>query len=370
MNNPAVWQFSLGAVHAAVWGGSLLVALVIFSRFVTLRAMSVATLAATLALVMLGAYVRLTNAGLGCPDWPGCYGKLSPTHAAEQIEAAQTAAPNGPVSLPKAWREMMHRYFASFVGVMILAIAIQALTNRRKRSGDPDDPRRAIGLPLAVVAVVVLQGLFGKWTVTLLLKPVIVTLHLLGGMALVALLAWLSARHLQLTGGQPSGLRGIRPIAAIGLITLAAQIALGGWVSTNYAALACMDFPTCHGAWKPATDFAHGFHFFRELGMTAEGESLSNEALNAIHWAHRVGALTTFLILTYVAYRARQLPGLRRFGGIVLALLFLQVTLGIINVTGGLPLPVAVAHNGVAALLLAALVMLNFATRSPSTFSR
>ena len=370
MSNTAVWQFSLGAVHAAMWGVSLLVALIFFSRFVTLRALSVATLAATLALVMLGAYVRLTNAGLGCPDWPGCYGKLSPTHAAEQIEAAQIASPNGPVSLPKAWREMIHRYFASFVGVMILAIAIHALTNRRKRSGDPDDPRRAIGLPIALVLVVVLQGLFGKWTVTLLLKPVIVTLHLLGGMALVALLAWLSARHLQLTGGLPSALRGIRPIAVIGLITLAAQIALGGWVSTNYAALACVDFPTCHGAWKPVTDFAHGFNFFRELGMTAEGESLSNEALNAIHWAHRVGALTTFLILTYVAYRARQLPALRRWGFIVLALLLLQVTLGIFNVTGSLPLPVAVAHNGVAALLLAALVMLNFATRSPSTFGR
>jgi len=370
MNNPAVWQFSLGALHAAMWGGSLLVALVVFSRYVTLRTLAVATLVATLALVMLGAYVRLTNAGLGCPDWPGCYGKLSPTHAAEQIEAAQTASPNGPVSLPKAWREMIHRYFASFVGVMILAIAIQALVNRRKRSGGPGDPGRAIGLPLALVLVVVLQGLFGKWTVTLLLKPVIVTLHLLGGMTLVALLAWLSARQLQLAGGAPSGLRRIRLLAAIGLIMLAVQIALGGWVSTNYAALACVDFPTCHGAWKPATDFAHGFHFFRELGMTAEGEPLSNEALNAIHWTHRVGALTTFLILAYVAYRARQVPALSRLGGMVIALLLLQVTLGIINVTGSLPLPVAVAHNGVAALLLAVLVMLNFATRSPSTFSR
>ena len=370
MNNPAIWQFSLDAVHAAMWAGSLLVALIIFSRLITLRALSVATLAATLALVMMGAYVRLTSAGLGCPDWPGCYGKLSPTHATEQIEAAQTAAPNGPVSVPKAWREMIHRYCASFVGVMILSIAIQALTSRRKRGEDLDDPRRAIGLPLALVMVVILQGLFGKWTVTLLLKPVIVTLHLLGGMALVAMLAWLSARQLQLTGGAPSGLRSLRPIAVIGLITLVAQISLGGWVSTNYAALACVDFPTCHGAWKPATDFAHGFHFFRELAMTAEGESLSNEALNAIHWAHRVGALATVLILTYVAFRARQLRALRGLGGIVLALLVVQVSLGVINVTGSLPLAVAVAHNGVAALLLTALVVLNFATRSPSTFGR
>ncbi len=370
MNNPAVWQFSLNALHATMWGGSLLVALIVFSRLVTLRTLAVATLLATLALVMLGAYVRLTNAGLGCPDWPGCYGKLSPTYAADQIQAAEMAAPDGPVSLPKAWREMAHRYCASFVGVMILAIAIQALNNRRKGPADADVQGRKIGLPLALVFIVVLQGLFGKWTVTLLLKPVIVTLHLLGGMMLVAFLAWLSARHLQLTGGQPSALRSIRPLAAIGLIVLGVQIALGGWVSTNYAALACVDFPTCHGTWKPGTDFVHGFHFFRELGMTAEGEPLSNDALNAIHWAHRIGALVTFLTLSYVAHRAMRLPALRSLGGALLVLLFVQVTLGIANVLGSLPLPVAVAHNGVAALLLAALVMLNFATRSPSPFDR
>ncbi len=353
-----------------MWGGSLLVALIVFSRFVTLRTLALATLLATLALVMLGAYVRLTNAGLGCPDWPGCYGKLSPTHAADQIQAAQMAAPDGPVSLPKAWREMVHRYFASFVGVMILAIGIQTLNNRRKRSAGPYDPAGKIGLPLALVLLVVLQGLFGKWTVTLLLKPVIVTLHLLGGMALVALLAWLSARHLRLTGGQPSALRCIRPLAAIALVVLSLQIALGGWVSTNYAALACVDFPTCHGSWKPATDFAHGFHFLRELGMTADGEPLSNEALNAIHWAHRIGALVTFLTLAIVACCAMRRPALRKLGGLLLVLLFVQIALGIANVLGSLPLPVAIAHNGVAALLLAALVMLNFATRSPSPSGR
>ncbi len=370
MNNPAVWQFSLGALHAAMWGASLLVALIVFSRFVSLRTLAMATLLATLVLVMLGAYVRLTHAGLGCPDWPGCYGKLSPNQAADQIQAAEMAAPEGPVSLPKAWREMVHRYLASFVGTMILAIALQALNHRRKRSANLDDPVRTIGLPLALVVLVVLQGLFGKWTVTLLLKPVIVTLHLLGGMALIALLAWLNARYLQLTGGQASTLRGMRPLAAIALIVLCLQIALGGWVSTNHAALACVDFPTCHGTWKPATDFAHGFHFFRELGMTVDGAPLSNDALNAIHWAHRIGALVTFLTLTYAAYRTMRFPALRRMGGVVLVLLLIQVTLGIVNVLGNLPLPVAVAHNGVAALLLIFLVMLNFATRSPSPFSR
>ena len=153
MSNPAIWQFSLNALHAVMWGGSLLVALIVFTRFVTLRTLAVATLLATVALVMLGAYVRLTSAGLGCPDWPGCYGKLSPTHAADRIQAAEMAAPDGPVSVPKAWREMVHRYFASFVGVMILAIAIQALNNRRKRPADPADPARKIGLPLALVAL-------------------------------------------------------------------------------------------------------------------------------------------------------------------------------------------------------------------------
>lgn len=220
------------------------------------------------------------------------------------------------------------------------------------------------------MVVVVLQGLFGKWTVTLRLKPVVVTLQLLGGITSVALLAWLSARYLQLTGGQPSALRSVLPLAAIALIVLGLQIALGGGVSTNYAALACVDFPTCHGTWKPTTDFAHGFHFLRELGMTAEGEPLSDATLNAIHWAHRIGALVTFLTVTYVAYRAMRLPALRSLGGVVLVLLFVQVTLGIANVLGSPPQPVAVAHNGVAALLLAALLMLDFVTRSPSSFGR
>ncbi|MEO8156273.1 MAG: COX15/CtaA family protein [Betaproteobacteria bacterium] len=370
MDNPAIWQFSLNALHAALWGGSLLFALIVFSRYVSLRKLAVGTLLLTLALVMLGAYVRLTDAGLGCPDWPGCYGKLSPTQAVDQIKAAQVAAPDGPVSLPKAWREMAHRYLASFVGVMILAIAIRVVSNRRKRTADMDDPARKIGLPLALVALVVVQGLFGKWTVTLLLKPAIVTMHLLGGMALVALLAWMSARQLELTGGPPSTLRQMRPLAAIALLVLGLQIALGGWVSTNYAALACVDFPTCHGSWKPATDFAQGFHFLRELGMTADGEPLSNDALNAIHWAHRIGALVAFLTLGYVALRSMCLPALRALGRLVLVLLLAQIALGIANILGSLPLPVAVAHNGVAALLLGAVVMLNFMARSPSSSGR
>ncbi len=368
MQNAAVWQFSLNTLHAVAWGGSLLVALAVFARYFQLRTLVIATMVLTVGLVMLGAYVRLTDAGLGCPDWPGCYGRLSPTHAAAEIRAAEAVAPAGPVSLPKAWNEMLHRYFASFVGVMIMAIAWQTLRRRRRNNPAANDPSAQIGLPLAMVGLVLVQGLFGKWTVTLLLKPAIVTLHLLGGMALVGLLAWLTARHLGISGGPPTTLRAIRPWAVVGVIILGVQITLGGWVSTNYAGLACVDFPTCHGEWAPAMDFGHGFHFFRELGMTAAGESLSNQALDAIHWAHRVGALVTFAYLAILAYPAIRLRGLRRFGIAVLVLLLAQVTLGIANVLASLPLPLAVAHNGVAALLLATLVMLNFAVYSPSSF--
>ena len=187
-----IWQFSLEFLHALAWIGPLLIALVVCVRYVSFRKLVVATTVITLALVMLGAFVRLTNAGLGCPDWPGCYGKLSPSLAADQIEAAEAEAPAGPVSLPKAWKEMVHRYLASLVGVMILAIAWRAWRARpEERIGAI---RTRAGLPFAIVLLVVLQGLFGKWTVTLLLKPVIVTLHLLGGMALLALLTWLASR--------------------------------------------------------------------------------------------------------------------------------------------------------------------------------
>jgi len=346
----------------------LLVALAAFAYYLRPRTLVIATTVATLGLVMLGAYVRLTDAGLGCPDWPGCYGRLSPTHAAAEIHAAEAVAPAGPVSLPKAWNEMLHRYFASFVGVMIMAIAWQTWRRRRRIDPGADDPSARTGLPFAILGLVIVQGLFGKWTVTLLLKPAIVTLHLLGGMTLVALLAWLTARHLGISGGHASTLRGIRPWAILGVLILGVQIALGGWVSANYAALACVDFPTCHGGWAPTMDFGQGFHFFRELGMTAEGEALSNQALNAIHWAHRVGALVTFVYLVILAHSAMRLRGLRRFGIALLVLLLVQVTLGIANVLASLPLSSAVAHNGVAALLLAALVMLNFAAYSPSSF--
>jgi heme A synthase len=176
MNDP-IWQFSLQATHALIWGGTLGIAMLLCVRAVKLRTVVYATTILTLLLVTLGAYVRLTDAGLGCPDWPGCYGKLSPAHAEMEISDVHSVAPAGPVSQPKAWREMLHRYLASLVGAMVLAIVIQVFMKRRRVELDESDPGRAIGLPLALLGIVILQGLFGKWTVTLLLKPAVVTMH-------------------------------------------------------------------------------------------------------------------------------------------------------------------------------------------------
>ncbi len=363
MTNP-VWQFSLQGLHAVIWGGVLVAALFVCIRAVSFRKLVYATTLLTFVLVALGAYVRLTDAGLGCPDWPGCYGKLSPFHAETEIDDAQRLAPAGPVSATKAWNEMLHRYLASLVGVMIVAIVVQAFLNRRRSKSDPDDRERAIGLPLLLLAFVVMQGLFGKWTVTLLLKPAIVTLHLLGGMLILGMLAWLSARQLRLPGAsRPAEARLLRPWAVLAMLLVVGQIALGGWVSTNYAALACIDFPTCHGEWLPEMDFNHGFQLRRELGMTAQGEPLSNAALNAIHWTHRVGALVLAVYLGIIVFAAAKMTGLRRYAWALGSALVLQLGLGISNVLAMLPLTLAVAHNAGAALLLVMVVVLNFALR-------
>ncbi len=360
MTDP-IWQFSLQTVHALIWGGTLAAVLFVCIRTVNFRKLVYATTLLTFVLVALGAYVRLTDAGLGCPDWPGCYGKLSPFHAEAEIHDAQRLSPTGPVSATKAWNEMLHRYLASLVGAMIVAIVVQAFLSRRQSKPDPE---RAIGLPLLLLAFVLMQGLFGKWTVTLLLKPAIVTLHLLGGMLILGMLTWLSARQLRLPGARrPAEARMLRPWAVLAMLLVVGQIALGGWVSTNYAALACIDFPTCHGRWLPEMDFNHGFQLRRELGMTALGEPLSNAALNAIHWTHRVGALVLAVYLGIMVYAAAAMTGLRRYAWAVGGALVLQIGLGISNVLAMLPLTLAVAHNAGAALLLMMVVVLNFALR-------
>ena len=305
----------------------------------------------TLGVVVLGAYVRLSDAGLGCPDWPGCYGKLTPHHAAEYINEAYGAAPQGPVSMGKAWKEMVHRYLAATLGLLIIVIAGLAWRQRARLEQSP-------WLPTALVGVVVLQGLFGKWTVTMLLKPAIVTGHLIGGLTTLALLTWLSMRQSEwrpTNTVSPS----LRAAALFGFMLLACQIILGGWVSTNYAALACTDLPTCQGRWLPDMDFGHAFHLFRELGQTADGAMLPLPALSAIHWTHRLGAVVVVVYLIALGVLTMR-AGLRREGRLLHVLVALQFLLGLSNVWFGLPLAVAVAHNAGAALLVMLLVMINF----------
>lgn len=308
-----------------------------------------------LGIVLLGAYVRLNDAGLGCPDWPGCYGQVAVPQAAAELAQAQTRFPGKPVEARKAWLEMIHRYFATGLGLLIVALSVLAWRQRR--------PGRVPALPTALVGVVIFQGLLGMWTVTLLLKPVIVSLHLLGGLSTFALLAVMALRQFGIEQGPPVR-ADVRAFALLGLIALACQIALGAWTSTNYAALACPDFPLCQGSLQPTMDFGSAFHLVRELGHTADGELLSNSALTAIHYTHRAGALLVAALLLALGLTLLRQPGLQRFGGLLLAALAAQLTLGISIVLLQLPLPLAVMHNGGAAVLLLVLVAINTAVRT------
>jgi len=300
------------------------------------------------AVVVLGAYVRLSDAGLGCPDWPGCYGRLSPWHAGEQIAAAHAADPLGPVSHGKAWKEMLHRYLAGTLGALILGIAILAW--RRL------PPARRV-LPGALLALVVFQALLGMWTVTQQLKPMVVAAHLLGGMATLGMLAWLWLRE------RPASRHTGAPmlLARGALLLVLLQIALGGWVSANYAALACPDLPTCRGAWWPQADFAAGFSLQHPLG------GLSAEALTAIHLLHRLGALLLLAALLALAAQLARTASGRAAAAWLLAIAGGQFLLGVANVLLALPLPVAAAHNAGAAALLLCLAWINvrFARSSP-----
>jgi cytochrome c oxidase assembly protein subunit 15 len=316
----------------------------------------VATLLA-FAVIALGAYVRLSDAGLGCPDWPGCYGHLLgvPTAAHEQSAALQ-AFPGKPVEQHKAWKEMVHRYFAGGLGLLIALIALLAWRQRNALRQSP-------ALPTVLLIVVGGQALLGMWTVTLRLKPVIVSAHLLGGMTTLALLVWLLLRQHDGQGPAAPDQQKLRFHSALALFVIVAQIALGGWVSSNYAALACSDFPTCLGAWLPEMDFARAFQMRRELGQSGDGALLPSTALTAIHWSHRVGALIVTLIVGSLAWRLWRRPRRRSWGLLLAAALLLQVALGIANILLALPLPVAVAHNAGAAALLCTTLALNFRIR-------
>ncbi len=311
------------------------------------RRLLAAAIVLAFAVIALGAYVRLSDAGLGCPDWPGCYGHwLGVPDEAHEQAAASRAFPDRPVETPKAWKEMIHRYFAGSLGLLVLGLCLLSWRGEARRQQSPR-------LPTLLLGIVMLQAALGMWTVTLLLKPVIVTLHLLGGMTTLALLVALALREsTPVASGTASP--GVPRLAGLALLAVFVQIALGGWVSSNYAALACTDFPMCQGQWQPPMDFSHGFTVFRELGQTADGELLPFSALTAIHWTHRVGALAVVGLVGMLALALWRNGGARwRNWSLLLAgALTLQISLGVGNVLLSLPLPLAVAHNLGAALLL------------------
>jgi heme a synthase len=322
--------------------------------------LSLLTALLAFCVILMGAYVRLSDAGLGCPDWPGCYGQLVvpetlPAVHPDDLEQVR------PLHRGKAWKEMIHRYLAGTLGLMILLLAVQAWRNR----GDPEQPRL---LPALLLGLVILQAALGMWTVTLLVKPVIVTAHLLGGFATFTLLVLLALRLRRKTlFARFEWPKGLRRHARLALLVMIAQITLGGWTSTNYAALGCTDFPQCHtGQWWPETDFGEAFTLWRGLGINYEFGVLENDARSAIHLTHRIGALLTLLVIGSLALRLWVAPrgGLRGLGGGMGLLLAIQITLGITNVLAHLPLPVAVAHNGVAALLLVTLTLVVSAVSS------
>jgi cytochrome c oxidase assembly protein subunit 15 len=334
------------------------------SRYRLFRRLALAGVVLAFGVVVLGAWVRLSAAGLGCPDWPGCYGHLSVDDAARNVDAINEAFPHRPFEYHKAIKEMLHRYFASSLGLLILALAALAFWNRR-------DPQQPLVLPIVLVGLVILQGLLGMWTVTLLLKPLIVVLHLLGGLATLSLLAWLAMPKAAPTLTSPAkrGRSGaLRKVAVAALVVLALQIALGGWTSSNYAALACPDFPTCQNSLWPDMDVKDAFVLWRGLGIDYEGGVLDHPARVAIHFVHRLGAVVAALMLGFasiVAMRLGPTRGVRIAGAAVGAILVCQLILGPVMVIRALPLALATAHNAVAALLLLAVVALNRTLRAP-----
>jgi len=316
-----------------------------------LQALTLLVLFLTFDLVLFGAFTRLTDSGLGCPDWPGCYGQASPTGAHAQIEQAQSAMPTGPVTHQKAWIEMIHRYLATAVGVLILTLTAGTWVLRRR--GAAVSP----WWPTVTLLWVSFQGALGAWTVTMKLFPAVVTMHLLAGLVLLALLCRQAVAYEHAQQGRarvpvPPGARAWLLLAAA-LVWL--QAALGGWVSTNYAVLACSDFPACQGSWWPAMDFRQGFELWRELGLSGSGEHIGFAALTAIHYAHRLAAYAVLAALGLAAWQLGRVDALRRQAGLLAALAVWQLATGVSNVLFDWPVAVAVAHTGGAAGLVLAL---------------
>ncbi len=335
-----------------------------------LRSLALAGLLLCFVVVVLGAFVRLNAAGLGCPDWPGCYGHVTPLGAQESA-SAQAAFPSRPLDVGKAWKEMIHRYAASTLGLIIVVITAMAIVHRRKRLLSPI-------YAIALLATVVVQGILGMLTVTWQLKPLIVTLHLIFGLTTLSMLYWLwlslpgrswggmAMTGAGLSGGGANGSRGAamrtaHRLALLGLVALGLQIVLGGWTSSNYAAIACPDFPTCQNAWWPHTDYRNAFVLWHGLSINYEGGILDNPARVAIHLTHRLGALVATVALglaaLFVVIR-NAAPAAVPAAYAVLGALALQLTIGISMVIEGFPLRIATAHNAGAALLLLATLTL------------
>jgi len=327
-----------------------------------LQALTVLTLFLTFDLVLFGAFTRLTDSGLGCPDWPGCYGNASPIGAHADIAAAQAVMPTGPVTHGKAWVEMVHRYLASGVGFLLIVLTVASWVGyRRARAARAahghglDDGLTAVSpwWPTVTLVWVCIQGAFGALTVTMKLFPAIVTLHLLGGLALLFLLcaqAVLRTHAVQQRRPVPvsSGLR-VLLWGVFALLTV--QVALGGWVSTNYAVLVCTEFPSCQGSYWPPMDFQQGFQVWRPLGLLQDGSHISFAGLTAIHYAHRLFAYLVLLGMAVLAWRLVHTPGLRAQGRWLGWLALLQLATGLSNVVLGWPLVAAVLHTGGAAAL-------------------
>ena len=356
---PTVWSFSLQGVQAAMWLGGLLLVLWAALRMRWSRLVALLVFL-TMDLVMFGAFVRLTDAGLGCPDWPGCYGHFTPAQAHAQIgqAVAEQGGTQGNVSAFKAWVEMIHRYVATVIGALIVAMAVRAAMTRRRRHSV------RLGLPLLLVAWVVLQGLFGAWTVTLLLKPLIVTLHLMGGIILLVLAAWFWMRNRDDLPGADAG-AGTRALLWLALAATLWQVFLGGWVSTNYAALACAGFPTCNGTLHPNADWVHGFTFWRNLGENPDGSAITLQALVAIQWGHRLFALVLAVLLAVTCGAMARYDALRRLAVAIALLLVAQIALGAGVVVFAHPLVLAVLHNGAAELLVLLLTVSVYRAAAP-----
>ena len=307
----------------------------------------------TFVVIILGAFTRLVDAGLGCPDWPACYGHILWPMTDAEVATANAAFPDTPVEHDKTWPEQVHRLLATSLGLFCIGIVVLVLRNRLK-----DSSYSPFKLTLLILAMVILQGMFGRWTVTLNLWPQVVTAHLMGGFMTASLLWLLTLRlynqHWQVEFTAFQKLQSIKPLLIISMFFVVLQIFLGGWTSSNYAALACPDLPMCQGQWVPDMNFYKGFNFTQQIGPNYLGGLMESDARTAIHYTHRIGAVIVTILVLCLVYRLSVInskPVKSWTYGLFIVLL-LQLSLGISNIIWALPLGIAVAHNAVGALLL------------------